>query len=95
MRSLGRYFYEEGSIAWTIKTDEQVLKAVDILNKSQDYNSILQGKKGSILITHDDSRIRHVKTSLVENPDSRSEYLEIIHSPSTGRSYLQISPFSR
>jgi len=51
---LGRYFYEAGSIEWTIKTDEQVLKAVEILNKSQDYNSILQGKKGSILITHDD-----------------------------------------
>ncbi|TFG44092.1 MAG: peptidase S41, partial [Bacteroidia bacterium] len=51
---LGRYFYESGSIEWSIKTDEQVLKAVEILNKSQDYNSILQGKKGSILITHDD-----------------------------------------
>jgi carboxyl-terminal processing protease len=51
---LTRYFYEEGSIAWSIKTDEQVLKAIDILNKSQDYNSILQGKKGSVLITHED-----------------------------------------
>jgi len=51
---IGRYFYEDGSIAWTIKTDEQVLKAVEILNKSQDYNSILQGKKGSVLVTHED-----------------------------------------
>jgi carboxyl-terminal processing protease len=51
---VGRYFYEAGSIERTIKTDEQVLKAVEILNKSQDYNSILQGKKGSILITHED-----------------------------------------
>ena len=50
---LGRYFYEAGSIEWTIKSDEQVLKAVEILNTTQDYNSILQGKKGSILITHD------------------------------------------
>ncbi len=65
---LGRYFYEEGAIAWTIKTDEQVLKAVDILNESQDYNSILQGKKGSILITHKPQG-QAVKTSLVENPD--------------------------
>lgn len=51
---VGRYFYEAGSIEWTIKTDEQVLKAVEVLNKTQDYNSILLGKKGSILITHDD-----------------------------------------
>ena len=51
---LNRYFYEAGSIAWSLKTDEQVLKAIDILNKSQDYNSILQGKKGSILITHEE-----------------------------------------
>jgi carboxyl-terminal processing protease len=65
---LGRYFYEEGAIAWTIKTDEQVLKAVDILNESQDYNSILQGKKGSILITHKPQG-QAVKTSFVENPD--------------------------
>jgi carboxyl-terminal processing protease len=66
---IGRYFYEEGSIAWTVKTDEQVLKAVEILNKSQDYNSILQGKKGSILITHEDKNPA-IKVSLVENPGS-------------------------
>jgi carboxyl-terminal processing protease len=60
---VGRYFYEAGSIERTIKTDEQVLKAVEILNKSQDYNSILQGKKGSILITHED-----VNPSLENNP---------------------------
>ncbi|OFY66473.1 MAG: hypothetical protein A2Y71_08195 [Bacteroidetes bacterium RBG_13_42_15] len=53
---LGRYFYEEGSIAWSVKTDEQVLRAVEILNKREDYNSILQGKSGSILITHDGQR---------------------------------------
>ena len=66
---LGRYFYEEGAIAWTIKTDEQVLKAVEILNKSQDYNSILQGKKGSILITHE-PQSPAMKVDLVENTDS-------------------------
>ncbi len=66
---IGRYFYEEGSIAWTVKTDEQVLKAVEILNKSQDYNSILQGKKGSILITHEDKN-PSMKVNLAENPDS-------------------------
>ncbi len=62
---LGRYFYEEGAIAWTIKTDEQVLKAVEILNKSQDYNSILQGKKGSIMITHE-TQSPAIKASLVD-----------------------------
>jgi carboxyl-terminal processing protease len=66
---IGRYFYEDGSIAWTVKTDEQVLKAVEILNKSQDYNSILQGKKGSILITHEDKN-PSMKVNLAENPDS-------------------------
>jgi len=60
---VGRYFYEAGSIERTIKTDEQVLKAVEILNKSQDYNSILQGKKGSILITRE-----NVNPSVKNNP---------------------------
>ncbi|MCX6260520.1 MAG: S41 family peptidase [Bacteroidia bacterium] len=68
---IGRYFYEEGSIAWTVKTDEQVLKAVEILNKSQDYNSILQGKKGPILITHE-AKNPAMKVSLVENPDNEA-----------------------
>jgi hypothetical protein len=48
---ISRYLYEEGSIAWNLKTDEQVLRAVDILNQNEKYNSILQGKEGSILIT--------------------------------------------
>jgi carboxyl-terminal processing protease len=65
---LGRYFYEEGSIAWTIKTDEQILKAAEILNKGQDYNSILLGKKGSILITHENKNPA-MELSLVENHD--------------------------
>jgi len=66
---LTRYFYEEGSIAWSIKTDEQVLKAVEILNKSQDYNSILQGKKGSVLITHEDKN-SPTGISLLRNYDN-------------------------
>jgi carboxyl-terminal processing protease len=66
---LSRYFYEEGSIAWSVKNDEQVLKAVDILNKKEDYNSILQGKTGSILITHDDQNPAKV-VSFTESPDS-------------------------
>lgn len=48
---IGRYFYEEGSIAWTIKNDEQVKKAIELLNNKEKYSSILNGKSGSILIT--------------------------------------------
>jgi carboxyl-terminal processing protease len=48
---ISRYFYEEGAIAWTIRKDEQVLKALQILNNKEEYSSILQGKAGSILVT--------------------------------------------
>jgi len=47
---ISRYFYEDGSIAWTIRDDEQVLKAREILNDIGKYNSILEGKSGSILM---------------------------------------------
>jgi len=46
---ISRYFYEDGAIAWTIKKDEQVLKALQILNNKEEYSSILKGKAGSIL----------------------------------------------
>jgi carboxyl-terminal processing protease len=46
---IGRYFYEDGAIKWTIKTDEQVIKAVEILNNKELYSSILNGKAGAIL----------------------------------------------
>ncbi len=65
---LSRYFYEEGSISWSVKTDEQVLKAVEILNKREDYNSILQGKTGSILITREDQN-PGVDVSAAKSPD--------------------------
>jgi carboxyl-terminal processing protease len=48
---VGRYFYEEGTIAYIIKTDEQVKKAVEILNDRDKYSSILSGKAGPQLIT--------------------------------------------
>jgi hypothetical protein len=50
---ISRYFYEDGSIAWSIKTDRQVSKAIEVLNSKEQYNSILQGKTGPVLITHD------------------------------------------
>ncbi len=54
---IGRYFYEEGSIKFSLGTDEQVKRAVELLKRGDEYNSILQGKTGSILITHDNSGI--------------------------------------
>jgi carboxyl-terminal processing protease len=50
---ISRYFYEGGSISWTIKKDEQVQKALEILNNKVIYNSILNGKVGSTLITRE------------------------------------------
>jgi carboxyl-terminal processing protease len=47
---VSRYFYENGAIAYTIKNDEQVLKARDILNNKEEYGSILNGTAGSILV---------------------------------------------
>jgi len=48
---VSRYFYEEGAIAWTIKKDEQVLKALDMLNNKEKYASILKGTGGAILVS--------------------------------------------
>jgi carboxyl-terminal processing protease len=47
---ISRYFYEQGSIGWSVKTDDQVLKAAEILGKRDYYNSILQGRTGLIQI---------------------------------------------
>jgi len=52
---VGRYFYDEGAIAWTIKNDDQVNKAIEILNNKEKYSSILSGKTGSQLITQKDT----------------------------------------
>ena len=48
---ISRYFYEKGAIEWTIKKDEQIMKALEILNNKEKYSSILKGKTGSILVT--------------------------------------------
>jgi carboxyl-terminal processing protease len=48
---IGRYFYEDGAIKWTLKTDQQILKAVEILDNKEKYSSILSGKSGAILGT--------------------------------------------
>jgi carboxyl-terminal processing protease len=52
---ISRFFYEAGAISWSIKKDEQILKALEILNSKTVYNSILSGKAGSILITRENT----------------------------------------
>ncbi len=47
----GRYFYEEGALARAVKTDNQVLKSLDVLKNRDQYSSILQGKSGSLVLT--------------------------------------------
>jgi carboxyl-terminal processing protease len=42
---------ESGAIRYTIKKDEQILKARDILNNKDEYSSILNGTAGAILVT--------------------------------------------
>jgi carboxyl-terminal processing protease len=46
-----RYYYEQGAIASTIKKDEQVMKAMEVLNDKKAYDSVIQGVSGSTLIT--------------------------------------------
>ncbi|MBN2861645.1 MAG: S41 family peptidase, partial [Bacteroidales bacterium] len=48
---ISRYFYEEGSIAWSVRYDEQVSKALEILNNKEEYNSILSGKTEPLLVS--------------------------------------------
>jgi carboxyl-terminal processing protease len=63
---ISRYFYEDGAIEWTIKNDEQILKARDILNNKEEYSSILKGTAGSILVTRKtDARNSNPETVLV------------------------------
>jgi len=53
----GRYFYEDGAIKWTLKTDEQVLKTVEVLNNKEQYSSILNSKSGVIVMNSKNSRV--------------------------------------
>ena len=48
---VGRYFYENGAIKWSVGKDEQILKALEVLNNRTQYTSILEGKTGSILVS--------------------------------------------
>jgi len=46
-----RYFYESGAIGATIKKDEQVIKAMEVLNDKKAYEAVLRGTSGPTLIT--------------------------------------------
>lgn len=41
---VSRYFYEEGAIAWGLKDDEQVVRAIEVLNDPVKYGYVLSGK---------------------------------------------------
>ncbi len=51
---IGRYFYESGEIEWSLKKDEQISKALEILNNKDKYNSILEGDDGAVVVTRKD-----------------------------------------
>lgn len=46
-----RYFYEDGAISRAINKDEQVLKAIGVLNNPNQYASILSGKSVPALVS--------------------------------------------
>lgn len=41
---ISRYYYKKGKIEYNLKTDKEVLKAIEILNNKAKYNKILAGK---------------------------------------------------
>lgn len=48
---ISRYFYEEGAIEWGLKKDDQISKAIEILNDPSRYSSVLSGKSAPALIS--------------------------------------------
>ncbi|MCU0455366.1 MAG: S41 family peptidase [Bacteroidales bacterium] len=65
-----RFFYEEGAVAWQLKNDEQVKKAVSILNNPSGYSSLLSGKQGNTLISR--SVPQGSGTAVLRQPDGSS-----------------------
>jgi carboxyl-terminal processing protease len=59
---IGRFFYESGAIKWALKTDEQVNKAIEVVNNREMYNSVLDGKEGTILAREKDPETAAVNT---------------------------------
>jgi carboxyl-terminal processing protease len=75
---ISRYFYEEGAIAWSVKKDEQVQKALEVLNNREQYTLILQGKSGAIKVTEKQETGKKNKDSrgiTFENPASDAKHI--------------------
>ncbi len=51
---IGRYFYQSGEIKWSLNNDDQVSKAVEILNNREKYDSILRGDENAKVVTKKD-----------------------------------------
>jgi len=66
-----RYFYEDGAIGWTIKKDEQVLKAIEVLNSKEEYESVLKGKSGSTLVANK-NEVKHMKSKVFSDSKDQS-----------------------
>jgi carboxyl-terminal processing protease len=67
---IGRYYYEEGVIAWSVKKDEQINKALQILNDREKYGSILKGKGGQLVMTGKEDTNRNL-TGLLKDTDNQ------------------------
>ena len=70
---VGRYFYEGGAIAWGLRRDEQLSKAMEILNNPVKYSSVLSGKSGSLLISS-----KSIVSDPVKNINGKSEAEESV-----------------
>ena len=69
---INRYFYDAGEISWSIKKDEQVRKALSILNNREEYNSILAGKAGPELLTKENDRSDiHARKDIQDNLEAQ------------------------
>jgi carboxyl-terminal processing protease len=69
---ISRYFYEPGAIARTIKKDEQVMKALEILKNREQYNSILTGRPvtGQVTVNADVG-----KPGFISGRDKKGAYI--------------------
>jgi len=69
-----RYFYESGSIAYSIHKDDQIKRAVEILNDKELYDSILKGSSETTIIA---DKITETETSAKENNTVVSRRIQI------------------
>jgi carboxyl-terminal processing protease len=69
---ISRYFYDDGAIAWSLKKDEQVMKALEVLNNREVYSSILKGIAGSYPDKKKNGQLNHM--SAVEKAISSHGY---------------------